>query len=152
MGWDGRGIKMARPALVLDASVGVKWFSPKDEAALKKALSLRNAHISQQILVRVPDLFYYEVTNAVTNKKSFSNQMVQSVVSSLFSLNLQTIAVNTELLCAAANISRQFNITIYDSCYIAIAAGHNCPLVTANPRHHKQDMGCQVISIEQWKL
>jgi predicted nucleic acid-binding protein len=143
---------MARPALVLDASVGVKWFSPKDEAALKQALSLRDAHIFQQILVMVPDLFYYEVTNAVTNKKSFSNQMVQSVASSLFSLNLQTITIATELLCAAADISRQFNITIYDSCYVAIAAGHHCPLVTANPRHHKPDMGCQVISIEEWRI
>lgn len=142
---------MARPALVLDASVGVKWFSPKDEAALTQALALRDAHISQRILVIIPDLFYYEVTNAVINKKFFSNHMVQSVASSLFSLNLQTISVDRELLCVAANISRQFNITIYDSCYIALAAGHNCPLVTANPRHQKEGMGCQVINIDEWR-
>jgi predicted nucleic acid-binding protein len=143
---------MAQTALVLDASVGVKWFSPKDEAALKQALLIRTAHVSQQILVKVPDLFYYEVTNAVANKKSFSNTMVRSVASLLFSLNLQTINVNSELLCTAAAISREFNITVYDSCYIAVAAGQNCPLVTANPRHQKLDMGCQVINLEEWKI
>jgi predicted nucleic acid-binding protein len=142
---------MARPALVLDASVGVKWFSRKDEADLNQALSIRDAHLSQTILVGVPDLFYYEVTNALSNKKFFSNETIQSAASALFSLNLQTITINSNLLSTAAVIARRFNITVYDSCYIAAAASLKCPLVTANPGHQKQDMGCQVITLQEWK-
>ena len=142
---------MARIALVLDASVGVKWFSPKDELALDKALAIRDAHISQNTLIIVPDLFYYEVINAVVHKKFFSLDKVQAVASALFSLNLQTISVNTGLLGNALTISRESNITIYDSCYIAVARDYRCPLVTANPHHQKQQLGCEVIPIAEWR-
>ena len=142
---------MARPPLILDASVGVKWFSRKDEASLNQALSIREAHLSQKILVVVPDLFYYEVTNALTNKKFFSSEIVQSASSALFSLNLHTINININLLSRSISLARKFNITVYDSCYIAAAASLSCPLVTANPRHQKQDMGCRVITLDEWK-
>jgi predicted nucleic acid-binding protein len=142
---------MARLALTLDASVGVKWFSPRAEAALSQALAIRDYHTSKQILVLVPDLFYFEVTNAIVHKPFFSSDMVQSAVSALFSLDLCTISINAEILADAAAISQQFNITIYDSCYLAIARSHNCPLVTANPQHQREGLGCRVIPIEQWK-
>lgn len=142
---------MARQTLVLDASVGVKWFSPGDETALIQALAIRDAHVSRQTLIIVPDLFYYEVTNAIIHKKFFSADTVHSVVSALFALGLRTAPVDAELLVNAVNVSRQFNITIYDSCYVATARSCNCPLVTANPRHQGQDLGCQVIPIEEWR-
>ena len=47
---------------------------------LIKALAIRDAHISQNTLIIVPDLFYYEVTNAVVHKKFFSLEKVQAVV------------------------------------------------------------------------
>jgi predicted nucleic acid-binding protein len=142
---------MARQTLVLDASVGVKWFSPKDEIALRQALAIRDAHIAEQTLVIVPDLFYYEVTNAIIHKKFFSTDTVQSVVSALFALDLQTTNIDAKLLADSVKISRQFNITIYDSCYVALARSHNCPLVTANPRHQGKSLGCKVIPIEEWR-
>jgi predicted nucleic acid-binding protein len=142
---------MARQTLVLDASVGVKWFSPKDEIALRQALAIRDAHIAEQTLVIVPDLFYYEVTNAIIHKKFFSTDTVQSVVSALFALDLQTTNIDAKLLADSVKISRQFNITIYDSCYVALARSRNCPLVTANPRHQGKSLGCKVIPIEEWR-
>ena len=48
-------------------------------------------------------------------------------------------------------ISRGSNITIYDSCYIAVARNYRCPLVTANPRHQMQQPGCEVIPVEDWR-
>jgi predicted nucleic acid-binding protein len=142
---------MARSALVLDASVGVKWFSPKDEAALNQALAIKDAQVSHQIQIIVPDLFYYEVTNAIIHKKYFPVDMVQAVASALFALRLQTIPVNASLLNDAVTIARQFEITTYDSIYLAIAIENGCPLVTANPRHQRQELGCQVITLDQWK-
>ncbi|MCR4394909.1 MAG: type II toxin-antitoxin system VapC family toxin [Dehalococcoidales bacterium] len=141
---------MARPSLVLDASVGVKWFSPKDEGALGQALTIRDAHIARKITIMVPDLFYYEVTNALVNKRFFTDDMVRSAASALFQLDLRTIFIDPGILSEATVISRRFNITIYDSCYIAIACKHGCPLVTANPRHQRQDLDCRVIPVEKW--
>ena len=142
---------MAQQTLVLDASVGVKWFSDKGEEALRQALAIRDAHISQEALIVVPDLFYYEVANAIVHKKFIPTVAVQSAVTALFALNLRTTPIDGELLANSVNLSRKFNITVYDSCYIAIAQSYNCPLVTANPRHQEQALGCHVIPIEEWR-
>ena len=143
---------MARPTLVLDASVGVKWFSPRDEQALKQALAIRDAHVSEHILVIVPDLFYYEVTNALVQKKFFSTGAVRSAGSSLFNLGLSTVNLNNTLLDNAIRISRQSAITVYDAIYAAVAIERDAPLVTANPRHQHPELGCRVIPVEEWGL
>ena len=142
---------MARPALVLDASVGVKWFSPQDEQALKQALAIRNAHVSEQILVIVPDLFYYEVTNALIQKKFFPTGIVRRAGSSLYDLGLSTVNLNDTLLDNAIRISRQSAITVYDAIYAAVAVEQDSPLVTANPRHQSSGLACRVISVEEWQ-
>jgi predicted nucleic acid-binding protein len=142
---------MARQTLVLDASVGVKWFSDKDEGFISQALDIRESHLSKKLLVAVPDLFYLEVSNAIIQKRHIPVDVVQTAVSAMFSLNFQTIHINSELLTSAVSIARKYSITVYDSCYVAIAKSNNCPLVTANPRHQKPGLGCQVIPIEQWR-
>jgi predicted nucleic acid-binding protein len=141
---------MARSALVLDASVGVKWFSPRNEASLAQALAIRDAHVSMQLLIIVPDLFYYEVNNALVHKDFFTNDMLHSAAATLFALDLFTYHINSFLMMDIVTTARQNNITTYDACYTAVARNNNCPLVTANPRHQKEGMGCQVIPIEQW--
>lgn len=141
---------MARPSLVLDASVGVKWFSAKDEASLAQALAIRDAHIDGHALIVVPDLFFYEVANAIAQKKSIPSEAVQSAVANMFALGLTTVSIGSELLDASVTLSRQLNITVYDSIYIATAEKHDYPLVTANPRHQK-GLGCKVIPVEEWR-
>jgi len=142
---------MARPALVIDASVGVKWFSGKDEASLPQALSLRDKHLAGQLLIVVPELFYYEVANAIVNKKFIPTDTVLSATAALFALDLHTVSIDSSLMESSIRISRQLNITIYDSCYMAIAQSNNCPLITANSRHQGQVSGCHIIPIEEWK-
>jgi len=136
---------------VLDASVGVKWFSAKDEGGLSQALTIRDEHVAGDILIVVPDLFYYEVANALTHKKSIPVKEIQSALSDLFALGLKTVAVGTALLTASTTLSRQFGITIYDSCYVALGQETASPLVTANPRHQGKSFGCKVISIQEWR-
>jgi len=142
---------VARPSLVLDASVGVKWFSAKDEASLAQALAIRDAHIDGDALIVVPDLFFYEVANAIAQKKSIPSEAVQSAVANMFALGLTTVSIDSELLDASVTLSRQLNITVYDSIYIAAAVKHDYPLVTANPRHQKEGLGCKVIPVEEWR-
>ena len=141
---------MAQQSLVLDASVGVKWFSARGESSLAQALDIRDAHIDGHAVIVVPDLFFYEVANAIVHKKSIPPEAVQSAVASLFALGITAVSIDCELLDASVTLSRQLNITVYDSIYIAVAAKHDYPLVTANPRHHKQGLGCEVIPVEKW--
>ena len=142
---------MARQTLVLDASVGVKWFSTKDEGGLNQALAIRDSHTADEIKVMVPDLFFYEVINALVHKKSFSTVVIQSAGSSLFALGMSIVRNDARLLAETIRIARQADITVYDALYAAIAIENKCPLVTANPRHQKPGLGCRVISIEEWR-
>jgi len=141
---------MARQTLVLDASVGVKWFSGKDEDSLPQALAIRNRHVSGDIQILVPDLFFYEVANALVYKKHIPIGEIQSALSSLFSIDLDAVAMNAELMVIAAELARKLKITIYDACYAAVSRINNIPLVTANPRHQIHALGCEVIPLEQW--
>jgi len=129
----------------------VKWFSAKDEASLAQALAIRDAHIDGDALIVVPDLFFYEVANAIAQKKSIPSEAVQSAVANMFALGLTTVSIDSELLDASVTLSRQLNITVYDSIYIAAAVKHDYPLVTANPRHQKEGSGCKVIPVEEWR-
>lgn len=135
---------------MLDASVGVKWFSARDEASLAQALAIRDAHIDGHTLIVVPDLFFYEVANAIAQKKSIPPEAVQSTVANMFALGVTAVSVDCELLDASVTLSRQLNITVYDSIYIAVAMKHDYPLVTANPHHQKEGVGCEVIPVEKW--
>lgn len=143
---------MARQALVLDASVGVKWFSQRGEDSLAQALAIRDSHVAGEVQVGVPDLFYYEVTNALVYKKNIPIEAIRSVIRDLFNLSLDAFPAGIELLAASTTLARQFDITVYDACYAALAREHGCPLVTANPRHQRPDLGCEVIRIQDWPL
>jgi predicted nucleic acid-binding protein len=142
---------MARQALVLDASVGVKWFSAGEEASLSQALAIRDSHIAGQILIMVPDLFFYEVADAIIHKKSIPLEAVQSAVDSMFDLGMEAVTVNSDLLGVSAMLSRKLGITVYDACYMALAQKYHCPLVTANPRHQKEELGSEIILVEKWR-
>jgi len=142
---------MARQTLVLDASVGVKWFSAKDEPSLSQALAIRDRHVSGQMRVAVPDLFYYEVANALVHKRSIPAEETERAVGSLFALGLETVATSAELMAVSIKLARRLNITIYDACYAALAQQQGCSLVTANPRHQSGALGCEVIPLDKWR-
>jgi predicted nucleic acid-binding protein len=65
---------------------------------------------------------------------------------------MDAIPLDSSLLETSVQLSRELGITIYDSCYLALAQKVACPLVTANPRHQKQVPGCDIIPVEKWRL
>jgi predicted nucleic acid-binding protein len=142
---------MARPSLVLDASIGVKWFSAKGEDALSMALAIRDAHIARELTITVPDLFFYEVASAIAHKKFIPTRSAQSAIRDLLDLHLDVVAINARLLDESVKLSRDLNITVYDACYISAACNLGCPLVTANPGHQGRSTSCKIIPIEKWK-
>ena len=142
---------MARFSLVIDASVAVKWFSTLGESGVPQAVQLLDSIEQNDSEVMVPDLFFYEVANALTHKKILSLRELQTAVSDMFSLGMKVIPVDYILLSQSMDIARRYSITVYDAFYAAIAAVNHCPLVTANPRHQKSEFGCRVIAVEQWK-
>jgi predicted nucleic acid-binding protein len=143
---------MARQTLVIDASVGVKWFSDIDESSVPQARAIMKAHASGEINLVVPDLFFHEISNALVFKKTIPLDLIDDSLATLFELDLSVLQVSVERLYTAVRIARKAGITEYDACYVVAGIENRCPLVTANPRHQKPDLGCRVIPIEEWKI
>jgi predicted nucleic acid-binding protein len=143
---------MARQTLVPDASVGVKWFTAFGEADVRQARAIMQAHATGEIGLVVPDLFFHEISNTLVYKKKFPLTLVEESITTLFDLGLSIFTISEQRLHKATQLARKAGVTEYDAFYIVTAIENRCPLVTANPRHQKQDLGCQVINLEDWKI
>ena len=141
---------MARQTLVLDASVGVKWFSAAGEGHVSEARAILLEYARGDLAVMVPDLFFHEIANALVHKKTLSAEQLSKAMSTLWALGLTTLRVNEDLLKAATQLAREAKITEYDAFYVVAAIENGCPLVTANPRHQRKGLRCEVIPIERW--
>lgn len=141
---------MARQTLVVDASIGVKWFSAVSEAYVAQARALLLGHSREELHLVVPELFFHEVANALVHKTAISEERLLWAMARLSSLNLELFSVNEERLRAAVQLARKAAITEYDAYYAVAAKENGCPLVTANPRHQGKAVDCEVIPIEEW--
>lgn len=115
-------------AVVVDASVAVKWFLPELHAkAARKLLSERGNLLA-------PDLIWSEVGNTLWKKVQrgeLTAEVARGIVREFQHFPLETPA-SKGLLEAAFDIAERFRITVYDSLYVALALNRGCALVTAD--------------------
>lgn len=86
---------MSLPILVLDASVIVKWFLNEKRTA--NDLALKEQYVRGEINIIVPELLFYEVSNALLFSNVFSMNELFEVNSSLWNFGLETIIWNVDL-------------------------------------------------------
>lgn len=125
---------MERQKKVIDASVIVKWFLNEEDT--DKALKIREEHINEESMLIVPDLIFLEVLNALKYKKG-TKEKLQEVNKSLWELQLHVEKVSEFILDKAISVSLQYDLTLYDSLYAAIAQIHGCPLITLDEKLKK---------------
>ena len=119
--------------LVLDASIPIGW--RVDAPAPRLALRALNLLQSGTIGV-VPDLWYYEISNALImaeRRGRASAQVVSSHISDIERLAafLELSPTTPSALVAAA---RQSGLTVYDAAYFELALRRNLPLATLDDR------------------
>lgn len=117
-------------ALVIDASIAVKWFVPESDS--KEALEIRDAHVNEEISIIAPDLITYEVANALRYRSSLTNENLKTSIESLFGLELDLIAPSSNSVSRTALLARRFGITIYDATYLTLAQDLDCELLTTD--------------------
>lgn len=119
--------------LVLDASIAIGWMV--DTPAPR--LALRALHLLQSGTIGVvPDLWHYEVSNALIiaeRRGRASAQVVSSHVSDIERLAafLELSPTTPTALIAAA---RQSGLTAYDAAYFELALRRNLPLATLDDK------------------
>ena len=119
-------------SLVVDASVAAKWFLP--EVHSEDALRL----LDEPYRLLAPDLLYSEVGNTLWKrvvKKEISQKQSMEIMGALETFPLVSFAAKP-LVAAALEVACRTGRTVYDSIYLALAAHHDCRLVTADRRFH----------------
>ena len=120
------------PMLVIDASVGAKWFLPEDDS-----------HKADKVLKRgiqlvAPDIFRIEIGSAITRKvrrKLMSSSEAQERCEQLLAMLARKVVL---LLNSAPDfpdalmLSLQLNHAVADCLYLALAQRLKAPLVTAD--------------------
>lgn len=116
--------------LVLDSSVLVKWF--KQEEGTDKALEIREAYISGEVDVAVPDLVFYELSNVLRYEEGLDSRQVQQAVHSLRQMDFQVIAPFEEYTEDMIEEAIQKDITVYDSAFYTLSKLLDAQMITSD--------------------
>lgn len=123
---------MNPPQIIIDSSVAAKWYLPdeSDDGALK----IKSDFTTGVILLVVPLLFFYEVSNILkTTTKSLRITGEKSVEAyhNLLELNFITYS-SKELFTIAHEQALVLGLTAYDAAYVALAGYLQIPFYTAD--------------------
>jgi len=116
--------------LVVDASVGIKWFVP--EVLSPEALALRHAGHD----LHVPNFFEVEIANIVWKKHrrgELNRVDAEDIVTQLVLLPL-TRHAESPLLASALDLAVQSQRTVYDCLYLALAKQLGGVMMTADEK------------------
>ncbi len=120
---------MEKQTQVLDASVIVKWFI--NETDSEKAIELWKNHVSGEIKIVVPNLIFSEIINSLRYKGNDEKSLLE-INKSLWNSEFIIENVNEQILQNAIIIAKKYDLTIYDSIYVAIAHLNGSSLITAD--------------------
>ena len=118
-------------ALVIDTSVILKWFR-QGEILADQALFLRDAYLQGQFSLFVPSLCAYEFANVLKYKQDLTVDQIQAAIGSLFDFGFEWFPPTTDLLNRAVELSKMYQITVYDASFVAVADLLGAQLVTAD--------------------
>ena len=133
MEWRKRNQEMAGfKMIILDASVVVKWFS--EEEYTDKALEIRERIRMGEEKVVVPDLLLYELANALRYNSNFDANDVSDALTSIFDMDMDIVTPIPETINSAVTLAFEYNITVYDAFYVALAKETELTFITADRR------------------
>ena len=116
--------------LIIDASAAVKWFLPEQDADKARLL------LSSTYRLIAPDLLWIEVASVVwkvARRGAISDDEAQQIITDASAFPIETVE-SFPLLPEALRIATKTDRTVYDSLYVALAAGEGTAVVTADER------------------
>lgn len=134
-------------AAVLDTSVIFKWYHHVDEEDVETALLLRDAFLAGDLDVAIPDLLIYEFANALRCKSRLAPESVAATIGSLWTLGMQVHPADEIFSASIVRLSYEFNISVYDAAFLALARQLSATLVTADRVLHAKVRGKHAIML-----
>jgi predicted nucleic acid-binding protein len=118
-------------ALVVDASVVVKWYVPEPGSAAAASLLGRGTRLL------APDLVVGEVGNVLWKKVrggELSPAEAGEVATAFTTACPVHLHASQPILRAALDVATALDRAVYDSLYLVVAVAEGCPFVTADER------------------
>ncbi len=132
--------------IVLDASVILKWIF-RDEDGGENARGCRDKHISGEEIIAVPDLFFYEIANALATKTPLATKDVLEAFSLLWNFDLEVFSFGLDEFFDGIELSRRYGISLYDASYIQLARRLKCHFVTADRKLFEKVKGLREVKL-----
>ena len=117
--------------IVLDASVALKWILGEEEGG-EEARLYKEGHITGKEPVAVPGLFFYEIANVLATKTRLNTKNAAEAFSLIWNFDLEVFSLGLDEFLEGIILSRQCEITLYDSAYVVLARKLGCPFVTSD--------------------
>ena len=122
------------PRIVVDASVGVKWFRAEPGSA--EALELLLSHGRGEVELVVPSLFVYEVVAVATRTMPAAD--ARAFWDRFMSWRVQVVEVGAALVHEALTVSQRLGCSFYDALAPALASRLDAQLYSADRRAHAE--------------
>jgi len=140
---------MEKKTLILDASVIIKWYFEEQDS--EKTIRIRDLYRNYIIEIIVPDLLYYEITNAIRFNRNITAREKIRIIKNLFEINLETKVLDTQDFIDALNSADKYDTTIYDTIYYILAKKLNGKYITADQDFYSKVNDKNVELLENWK-
>jgi len=142
-------------ALVVDASVGLKWVLPEPDSHLAEELVLREPDLL------VPDFWLHEATNVLwlqVRKKRFTADEAREALALLRAQVAPTPTADMALHEVALDIGIEVNHSTYDTLYLAFAVAMGAsavvladgPFVRAMRVHPDASLAALPLPLDAW--
>jgi predicted nucleic acid-binding protein len=142
-------------ALVVDASVGLKWVLEEPGSRLAQALVEREPNLM------VPDFWLNEATNVLwlrVRRGLLTAEAAREGLALLRALLEPTPTAELALHEVALDIGMAVNLSTYDTLYVAFAIAMEAdavvaadgPFVKAIQSHADPELAAKVVSLEEW--
>jgi predicted nucleic acid-binding protein len=132
---------VSAPVVVLDASVGVKWF--KDEPGSTEATDLLRLHASREIRLAVPVVFLHELLDVA--RRTGGVDGARRVLEAVSRDEILVIGADAEFLRHALDVCERLGCSVYDAAAPALAELLGAQLVSADRRAHGEFPGVRII-------
>jgi predicted nucleic acid-binding protein len=127
--------------VVMDASVGVKWF--REEPGSAAALELLRSHGVGDVELVVPSLFVYEVVAVAT--RTLSAEDARTFWERFLAWRIGVVEVSDALVSEALGVREQLGCNFYDALAPALAAHLDAQLCSADSRAHGEWPGVRLV-------
>lgn len=123
--------------VVVDSSVVAKWLLEENESNREIALNILKLFLAGEEKLVAPDIILYELGNILSYKATLDLKEIKKAWKIFLSYKLAILKPDEKLMEQAIELSKKYNVTVYDSYYAVLAKQKRCKFITADEKFVK---------------